>query len=117
VGIAVFGSIGVALYRSGIAEGIPAGISAETAAVARDTLGGAVEVAGQLPERLGTPLIDAAQDAFIQGIHVSAVISVIGAIGLAVFCAVLLRRRGVGTEPMSEEDEEEAAAPEPSEAA
>jgi MFS transporter, DHA2 family, multidrug resistance protein len=116
VGIAVFGSIGVALYRSGLAEGIPAGIPAEAAAVARDTLGGAVEVARQLPERLGTPLIDAAQDAFIQGIHVSAVISVIGAIGLAVFCAVLLRRRGVGTEPMSEEDEV-AAAPEPSAAA
>jgi len=109
VGIAVFGSIGVALYRSGIAEGI----SAETAAVARDTLGGAVEVAGQLPERLGAPLLDAARDAFLQGIHVSAVISVIGAIGLAVFTAVLLRRRGVGTEPIAEEDGVETTEPEP----
>jgi MFS transporter, DHA2 family, multidrug resistance protein len=112
VGIAIFGSIGVALYRRGIADGIPADLPADAAAVARDTLGGAVEVAAQLPERLGAPLIDAARDAFIQGIHVSAVISVLGAIGLAVFTAVMLRRKGVGAEPVADEDTGERADPE-----
>jgi MFS transporter, DHA2 family, multidrug resistance protein len=57
MGIAIFGSIGVAIYRAGIAEGLPPGVPAEAAAVARDTLGGAVEIARQLPDRLGEPLI------------------------------------------------------------
>ena len=115
IGIAIFGSIGVAIYRAGVAEGLPAGIPDGAAAVARDTLGGAVEIAGQLPDRLGAPLLDAARDAFIEGIHVSAAISVVGAIGLAVFCAVLLRRRGVGVDPVVEESDENES--EPSEAA
>jgi len=92
IGIAVFGSIGIAIYRGAMAGGIPAGVPAEAAAAARDTLGGAVEVAGQLHDRLGAPLIEAAREAFIQGVHVAASISVVGAIGLAIFVAVLLRQ-------------------------
>jgi DHA2 family multidrug resistance protein-like MFS transporter len=103
LGIAIFGSIGVAIYRSGIAEGLPAGVPPEAAAVARDTLGGAVEVAGRLPDGLRGGLLDAARDAFIQGVHLSAAISVVGAIGLAIFVAVLLRRRvPTAAEPMDE---------------
>jgi len=92
IGIAVFGSIGIAIYRGAMAGGIPAGVPAEAAAAARDTLGGAVEVAGQLHDQLGAPLIEAAREAFIQGVHVAASISVVGAIGLAIFVAVLLRQ-------------------------
>jgi DHA2 family multidrug resistance protein-like MFS transporter len=110
IGIAVFGSIGVAIYRNGIADGLPAGIPADSAAVARDTLGGAVEVAGRLPDRLGAGLLDAAREAFTQGVHLSAAISVVGALGLAVFVAVLLRRKGVGAEPV---DDAADAEPEP----
>jgi hypothetical protein len=51
-------------------------------------------------------LLDAARTAFIQGIHVSAAISVIGAIALAVFTGVLLRRKRVGSEPVDESDAE-----------
>jgi len=108
IGIAVFGSIGIAIYRGAMAGGIPAGVPAEAAAAARDTLGGAVEIAGQLPARLGAPLIDAAREAFVQGVHVAASISVVGAIGLAVFVAVLLRGvRGseAGAQPDLEPEE------------
>ena len=49
LGIAVLGSVGVASYRSGVAAGLPAGVPAELAAAARDTLGGAVSVAAELP--------------------------------------------------------------------
>jgi MFS transporter, DHA2 family, multidrug resistance protein len=104
----------VAIYRSGIAEGIPADLPATAASIARDTLGGAVQVASQLPDRLGAPLLEAAQDSFIQGIHVSALISLIGALGLAAFTAISLRRRGVGAEPMPEDGDEDSV---PSEAA
>ena len=92
LGIAVFGSIGIAIYRSGITDAIPAGVAAQAAEVARDTLGGAVEVAAGLPAELGGPLVEAARDSFIQGVHVSAWISVIGALALAAFIALTLRR-------------------------
>jgi DHA2 family multidrug resistance protein-like MFS transporter len=104
VGIAIFGSIGVAIYRDGIAGGLPDGVPAEAAAAARDTLGAAVEVARELPERLSRPLLDAANAAFLDGIHVSAVISVIGAIVLAMFVWLLLRRAGIGAEPVTEDE-------------
>ncbi len=103
LGIALFGSIGVAIYRSGVADGIPAGIPPESAAAAQDTLGGAVEVAGQLPAELGAPLLPAANDAFISGMHVVAAISLVGTLALAVFTATVLRRRaGTGSEPTEE---------------
>jgi DHA2 family multidrug resistance protein-like MFS transporter len=114
MGIAAFGSIGIAIYRDGIAAGIPSGIPAEAAATARDTLGGAVEVAAHLPDRLAGPLLEAARDAFIQGTHLAAAIAVVGAIGLAIFVAVLLRGMG-STLPSDEEDQPEPdREPEPS---
>src|SRR5262249_36597888 len=53
LGIAILGSIGVAVYRGELAASLPAGIPAQAAAAARDTLGGAVGVASQLPQGLG----------------------------------------------------------------
>jgi DHA2 family multidrug resistance protein-like MFS transporter len=93
LGIAFFGSIGVAIYRSGVADDIPAGIPPEAATAAQDTLGGAIEVAGRLPAELGVPLLEAANDAFISGMHVVAAISVLGTLALAVFTATVVRRR------------------------
>ncbi|MGH2573966.1 MAG: MFS transporter [Actinomycetota bacterium] len=92
LGIAIFGSIGVAIYRGGIAEGIPPGVSPEAAAIARDTLGGAIEVAGRLPDQVGPALIDAAREAFTRGLHIAAAISVVGTIALAMFVALVLRQ-------------------------
>jgi DHA2 family multidrug resistance protein-like MFS transporter len=94
LGIALFGSIGLAVYRSGAAKGISAGIPPEDAAVARDTLGGAVEVAGRLPAEVGAPLIQAANNAFIDGMRLVAAISVVVTFALAVFTATVIRRAG-----------------------
>jgi DHA2 family multidrug resistance protein-like MFS transporter len=92
LGIAVFGSIGVAIYRGAMAGEVPGGVPPEAAKTARDTLGGALEAAGQLPGELGSALIDAARVAFTQGLHVAAVISAVGSIGLAVLAVTLLRQ-------------------------
>ena len=54
MGIAVLGSIGTAIYRSQVVEAAPAGIPSQAVAASRDTLGGAVTAAGQLPDQLGT---------------------------------------------------------------
>jgi DHA2 family multidrug resistance protein-like MFS transporter len=61
LGIAVFGSIGVAVYRMLLADHIPAGLPADMAAAARATLGGAIDVAKQIPGEAGTALIDASR--------------------------------------------------------
>jgi MFS transporter, DHA2 family, multidrug resistance protein len=99
MGIATLGSIGTAVYRSRVDDSIPAGISAEDADTARDTLGGAVEVAETLPEPLGTALLDAARDAFIQGFEITAIVCTIIVTGLAILVAITLRRAGGGPEP------------------
>ena len=99
LGIAVFGSIGVAIYRGAIAGAIPSGVPLQAAEAVKDTLGGALEVAGELPVQLGPALIEAARQAFTSGLHVAAAVSAIGSIGLTVFVLTLLRRVRTGSEP------------------
>src|SRR3990172_2024219 len=96
MGIAILGSIGTALYRSELASALPTGIPAEAAAAALDTLGGAVNVAGQLPEPLGATLLELSRTAFVQGLNLAAGISAAVAIGAAVIAAVLLRHAAAG---------------------
>ncbi len=99
LGIAVFGSIGIAVYRGAMAGTVPAGVPLEMAAAARDTLGAAVAIAGQLSAQLGPALVAAAREAFIQAMQLTAAISAVGAIGLAVFVATLLRHVQPSSEP------------------
>jgi DHA2 family multidrug resistance protein-like MFS transporter len=105
LGIAILGSIGVAIYRGEVADSLPTGLPAESAAVARDTLGGAVAVAGQLPASIGEPLLTAARDAFIHGMHLTSGLAAIAALGLAVLAATSLRH----LRPAGEELHEESA--------
>jgi DHA2 family multidrug resistance protein-like MFS transporter len=88
VGIAVFGSIGVAVYRSGMMGIVPAGVSASTAAAARATLGGAIEVARSLSMSEGRQVAFAARQAFIRGVQLCAAISTVGCLALAVFVLI-----------------------------
>lgn len=91
VGIAAFGSIGVAIYRGAMAGDLPPGVPFESATAARDTLGAALEVAGSLPGDLSAAVIDAARTAFTQGLHLSAAISAIGTVLIAGLVLTLLR--------------------------
>jgi MFS transporter, DHA2 family, multidrug resistance protein len=107
VGIAVFGSVGTAIYRSQVVDAVPEGLSSDAAGTAIDTLGGAIEVAGQLPSRIGGELIEAAGAAFTQGLRVTGLISAIGVIGLAVLVFTLLRHE----QPAGAEDQEVESGP------
>jgi MFS transporter, DHA2 family, multidrug resistance protein len=108
LGIAILGSIGVAIYRSGLANNLPAGIPNQAALVARDTLGGAVGVAYQLPAGVGAGLLAAAREAFTIGLQVTAGISAAVAIGIAVLATVMLR--GVPRTSQVESTEQPAVA-------
>jgi MFS transporter, DHA2 family, multidrug resistance protein len=91
LGIAILGSIGIAVYRGALAD-LPSGLSPEQADIARDTLGGATAVAQQVPDRTGDALLNAAQGAFVQGLQVTAVTGAVLLAVLAVVTGVLLRR-------------------------
>ena len=97
LGISILGSIGVAIYRGEVAD-LPAGIPADAAVAARDTLGGAVGAAQELPAQLGSAVLAVAQDAFVSGMQVAAGISVVVAIGVAILALVVLRDVGTGAE-------------------
>jgi DHA2 family multidrug resistance protein-like MFS transporter len=89
LGLAILGSIGLAIYRNGVT--VPAGVPPEAAATARDTLGGATAVAAQLPGPLGAALRETAHVAFVQGLNLAALIGFVVVIGLTILMAVQLR--------------------------
>ena len=91
LGIALFGSIGIAIYRLSIDDGIPATLSAADAESARATLGGALAAAGQLSTQEGAVLIDAGRSAFISALRLCAGISVVGSLALAAFVVATMR--------------------------
>jgi DHA2 family multidrug resistance protein-like MFS transporter len=88
LGMAVLGSIGVAVYRSELARTAPAGLPAAAAGAARNTLGGALGVAGHLPAQLGSQLVSAARLAFTHGLDTAA----LGA-GIAMLAAAVISIR------------------------
>jgi DHA2 family multidrug resistance protein-like MFS transporter len=90
LGIAILGSVGVAIYRGELAD-LPAEVPSQAAAIARETLGGAVDVAARLPVDVGAALLGAAREAFIQGLQLTAGLSAAIAVGMAVVATVLLR--------------------------
>ncbi len=99
LGVAILGSIGAAIYRRQVGEALPSGISPDAAESSRDTLGGAVATAAQLPPDVGAALLGTARDAFTQGLQLTAGVSAVGAIGAAVLAVLLLRHVGGGAQP------------------
>src|SRR5262245_21120826 len=91
LGISILGSIGLAIYRREVADALPAGVPADAAEAALDTLGGAIGIASQLPAELGNALVAVAQAAFVEGMVVAAVISAIVAVGVAILALTALR--------------------------
>jgi DHA2 family multidrug resistance protein-like MFS transporter len=87
LGIAILGSVGVAIYRSELADRLPAAVPAEVVEAARDTLGSAAAAAAQLPGNLGTDVLAAAHEAFVVGMQVTSAIA--AGIGLALAVLVL----------------------------
>jgi DHA2 family multidrug resistance protein-like MFS transporter len=105
LGIAILGSISVAVYRGQIADAAPGVVPSESAASVEDTLSGAADAAGSLPRPLGETLLAAARDAFTQGMQVAALAGAAVAILTAIVAGIMLRRTGSGSprdEPVGE---------------
>ncbi len=101
LGLSLLGTIGVAIYRSGVSAGMPEGVPAAAATAARDTLGGAADVATQLPPAIGAALLTAAQDAFVDGMQVVFIVSLVLSFLLAAVAVLGLRHvRPTGAEAL-----------------
>ena len=95
LGIAILGSIGAAIYRSTMAEALPAGLAgAAEMEAARSTLGGDVVLAGQLAGSAGAELLETARAALLQGLRLTA--GICAAVLLLVGGLVAARLRGAG---------------------
>ncbi|MCW0215601.1 MAG: MFS transporter [Pseudonocardia sp.] len=115
LGIAVLGSIGIAIYRGGVSAGLPAGIPDAAAQAARDTLGGAVGAAAQLPGPVGAELLAVSRQAFVDGLQLTSLIAAGIAALLSVVAVLALRSVAAAADaaagdpgPDAEETEPEA---------
>ena len=90
MGIAVFGSVGTAAYRERVA--VPGQVGGEAAALASDSMAGALRAAGTLPGPLADDVLTTARDAFTSGLHTVAVIGAAVVVVFAVVGMVALRR-------------------------
>jgi DHA2 family multidrug resistance protein-like MFS transporter len=108
LGIAVLGSIGAAIYRGGVAAGLPATVPDDAAHAARDTLGGAISAAEHLPEPVAAALVDVAREAFVAGLQLTAGAAAVIAAGIAVVAAVALRDGGSQQQEVPEPQAEPA---------
>jgi MFS transporter, DHA2 family, multidrug resistance protein len=86
LGIAVLGSVMTAVYRTHVSDSLPAGPAA-----AKDNIAGATEAAAGLPDQAGGAVLDAAHQAFVDGLHTAATISAVILAGVAVLLATTLR--------------------------
>ncbi len=95
LGTAVLGSILTASYQQNLL--LPAAVDRShrrrhSADRARETLAGAMELAGTLPAPLAEALAAAARAAFDSGVHITAAIALVLMAGAAVLAAVVLRK-------------------------
>jgi len=90
-GMAVLGSIGIAVYRSDLAAHAPAHLPGGVLSAARSTLGGALSVATHAPAGLGTDLVAAARTAFSHGLDAAALGAAIAMLVAAIVTARYFR--------------------------
>jgi MFS transporter, DHA2 family, multidrug resistance protein len=106
LGIAILGSVGLAIYRSELADRLPAAVPSDVVAAARDTLGSAAAAAAQLPDQVGAAVLAAARAAFVVGMQLSSAIAAAIGLALAVLALAALRHQ----QPTAHErDAEEAS--------
>ncbi|MGJ6967973.1 MFS transporter [Streptosporangium sp. G11] len=97
LGVAILGSIGLAVYSEEFAEASPAGLTGNDALAAHETLGGAIGVAERLSEQAGGALLDVARAAFTSGMQVAAILGAVIMALTAVLATILLRSVRVDT--------------------
>ena len=92
MGVAVLGSVFAGVYSDRIATAV-AGLPAEAAAAARESLAGAGAVAGTIGGQAGAAILASAQSAFVQAMSLTSVIGMVVAVGGVLVALVFMPRR------------------------
>jgi DHA2 family multidrug resistance protein-like MFS transporter len=92
LGIALIGSIGVAVYRGEIADTLPGGLPADAAASAKDSLDGAVHAASGLSPDLAASVLEPARAAFTSGLNLGALVAAVIAAAGSILAFARLRQ-------------------------
>jgi cbb3-type cytochrome oxidase subunit 3 len=94
LGVAVIGSVFAAVYRPGMTDALAgSGLSGEQLAVARDSVGGAMQVAAELPAAAGSALADIARVQFVDGMSTALWVAVVAVVAAAVIVFAFLPAR------------------------
>lgn len=104
LGIAVLGTLGMALYRARVMDTLPADTPPAAVAAANDTLGSVVALVEKLPVANGAALLAAARDAFTHSLQINAIIAAVVMGGLAIMSALVLRNVTLGEGAESEHE-------------
>jgi DHA2 family multidrug resistance protein-like MFS transporter len=91
LGIAMLGSLIVAVYRRAMAESALEGVPPAVAEAARTSLGVAADAAAALPGPAGAALLEASREAFAQAFVLTASISAAVALAAALLALFMLR--------------------------
>ncbi|MEU2282397.1 MFS transporter [Streptomyces sp. NPDC013178] len=105
LGVATLGTLGLAVYRSDIADTVPAEVPETAADAARDSVAGAAAAADQLPGSLADTLLDPVRVAFTGGLHtVAAVSAVLIAVAGVFFVALMRHVPPIGQEEAAQQE-------------
>ncbi len=98
LGVAVIGSVLATFYRPGISSALaPLHLPASAIATAKDSVGGAVGLAGSLPPSVGQAVAETAKRQFVDGLGIALVVAAIVAAAAAVLVFAFLPARAVPT--------------------
>jgi len=91
LGIAVFGSIAAAIYRTSFDPTLVSALPADILAASSDTLANAMAAVAILPPNLATPLAETAQAAFMGGMQLASIAVALILAGVGVLVLIQLR--------------------------
>jgi MFS transporter, DHA2 family, multidrug resistance protein len=97
LGIAILGSLGTAVYRGVMARSAYPEFPSEALEAARNTMGGALEVAARLSGGQGAELLAIARAAFTQAFELTALTCAVLAVAGAIVTGLLLRSPAPGS--------------------
>ncbi|WP_308312094.1 MFS transporter [Streptomyces albipurpureus] len=96
-GMALLGSVAMAVYQARLATSAPAGLDHRSLLESQETVGGALDVAERHPGEVGNALRAAIDLAVSHGLQTAAVLAMAGFLGAALLAAISLRDRGTST--------------------